>query len=249
MLLLFFYGFIFSLFFAFFLCALIGWFVYRFVKQRAKRRKLRLGGYQRRLKIVVAELLNYSNEMDQISKYVGLDKDATWSKKYRETLNRLLSASEKLSDSQTFLDAGELVAAQECLLFVARSCFQVWREFRAIKPKESFESLHQFAEEAGKAGSGGIANSGLPSGKSTGGGAAGGASASSAKSSGHAGSVQGSSSDRASQSKSVVSAENAIEPSTFLDGEAAGTAQNDSVEKDEGVIIRLPREKKKNRES
>lgn len=140
--------------------------------------------------------------MDQVSKYVGLDKDAAWSKKYRESLNRLLSASEKLTDSQTFLDADELSAAQECLLFVARCCYQVWREFKAIKPKESFDSLHQFSEESSKSDSGPIPRLKAPP------------------------------------------IENGIHPSAFVDGEEA--TQNEPVERDEGVIIRLPKEKKKN---
>ena len=97
---------------------------------------MRLISYQRRLKAIVAELLTDSNELDTASKYVGLDQDPKWVKNYQEALAKLLLSSERLNDCSTFLDAGELEASQESLLFVTRACYQVHRVFTAIKPEE-----------------------------------------------------------------------------------------------------------------
>ncbi|MBI5175178.1 MAG: hypothetical protein HY986_19980 [Candidatus Melainabacteria bacterium] len=133
--------FCFSLFMALFVFAFLFLLVWRFFHNRKKRRRLRLVSYQRRLKAIVAELLTDSNELDTASKYVGLDQDAKWVKSYQEALGKLLLSSERLNDCTTFLDAGELEASQECLLFVTRACYQVHRVFNAIRPEEKFVAM------------------------------------------------------------------------------------------------------------
>ena len=132
---------------ALFVFAFLFLLVWRFFHNRKKRRRLRLVSYQRRLKAIVAELLTDSNELDTASKYVGLDQDAKWVKTYQEALGKLLLSSERLNDCTTFLDAGELEASQECLLFVTRACHQVHRAFNAIRPEEKSVAM---APEAAK---------------------------------------------------------------------------------------------------
>lgn len=139
--------FCFSLFIALFVFAFLFLLVWRYFHNRKKRRRLRLVSYQRRLKAIVAELLTDSNELDTASKYVGLDQDPKWVKNYQEALSKLLLSSERLSDCSTFLDAGELEASQESLLFVTRACYQVHRVFASIKPEEKSVAM---APEAAK---------------------------------------------------------------------------------------------------
>ncbi|CAN5399034.1 hypothetical protein BH11CYA1_BH11CYA1_04200 [soil metagenome] len=126
----------------FFLCV-VAWFIYRYFRNRKRARKIRLLVYQKRLKAVVAELLKQINELDQISKYSGLDRDLVWSNKYDDTLKKLLSASDKLSDAQTFVDMTELNAGQESLLYVVRTIHVVNYRMREMTPAENFDHLQQ----------------------------------------------------------------------------------------------------------
>ncbi len=146
--------FIFGLFFffamsmAFIVSGIVAWKTYSYFLDRKRNRAIRLLSYQKRLKSVVAELLKQINELDQISKYSGLDTDATWSKRYDDTLKKLLSASEKLTDVQTFAEMKELNAAQESLLYVVRTIHVVNYTIKQITPKENFDDLHQeFSEQ------------------------------------------------------------------------------------------------------
>ena len=126
---------------------MIVFFVWRFIHQRKKRRKLRLASYHKRLKIIVAELFTQSNELDTVSKYVGLDKDVKWAKSYQDSLTKLLLASENLNNCNTLLSSNELESAQESLLLVSRAALQVHRQFKHIQPEENFDSLQVMVEQ------------------------------------------------------------------------------------------------------
>lgn len=126
---------------------MIVFFIWRFIHQRKKRRKLRLASYHKRLKIIVAELFTQGNELDTVSKYVGLDKDVKWAKSYQDSLTKLLLASENLNNCNTLLSSNELQSAQESLLLVSRAALQVHRQFKHIQPEENFDSLHVMVEQ------------------------------------------------------------------------------------------------------
>ncbi len=128
---------------AFLFSGVVAWKTYKYFLDRKRNRALRLLSYQKRLKSVVAELLKQINELDQISKYSGLDTDAAWSRKYDDTLKKLLSASEKLTDAQTFADMKELNASQESLLCVVRTIHVVNYTIKQITPRENFDGLQQ----------------------------------------------------------------------------------------------------------
>lgn len=134
---------LFGFFVAFFFFFMAAWFIYRYFRNRKRERKIRLLVYQKRLKAVVAELLKQINELDQISKYSGLDRDQVWSTKYDDTLKKLLAASDKLTDARTFVDMAELNAGQESLLFVVRTIHVVNFRMREMTPTENFDHLHQ----------------------------------------------------------------------------------------------------------
>ena len=133
-------------FVAFIFFCVLAWLIYKYFRNRKRDRLIRLRVYQKRLKTVVAELLKQINELDQISKYSGLDGDAVWSKKYDDTLKKLLSASDKLADSQTFIDMKELNAGQESLLYVVRTIHVVNYRMREMTPLENFDSVVQNAD-------------------------------------------------------------------------------------------------------
>lgn len=134
---------LFALFVGFFVFCFLVWFVYNILQRRKRERMARLRSFQKRLKAVLAELLRQVNEIDQISKYSGLDADPVWSKKYGETLKRLLEASDKLNDAATFIDMKELNAGQEMLLYVARTVHITNYRMKEIVPEEDFESVQQ----------------------------------------------------------------------------------------------------------
>ena len=131
----------FGFFVAFIFFCVLAWIIYRYFRNRKRARITRLLVYQKRLKTVVAELLKQINELDQISKYSCLDRDAAWSKKYDDTLKKLLSASDKLADSQTYIDMKELNAGQESLLYVVRTIHVVNYRMREMTPTENFDHL------------------------------------------------------------------------------------------------------------
>lgn len=133
----------FGFFVAFIFFCVLAWIIYKYFRNRKRARISRLLVYQKRLKTVVAELLKQINELDQISKYSGLDRDAAWSRKYDDTLKKLLSASDKLADSQTFIDMKELNAGQESLLYVVRTIHVVNYRMREMTPSENFDHLQQ----------------------------------------------------------------------------------------------------------
>jgi len=135
--------FFFAMFIAFLVCCFVAWTIYKYFRDRKRQRALRLSSYQRRLKSVVAELLKQVNELDQISKYSGLDADAAWSKKYDDTLKKLLSANDKLVDAQTFVEMKELNATQESLLYVVRTIHIVNYRMKEMTPQENFDLLQQ----------------------------------------------------------------------------------------------------------
>lgn len=124
---------------AFFLFAVVAFFIWRYFDRRRKQRRVRLTNYQKRLKIVVAELFTQSNEMDTISKYSGLDRDPKWTRSYQDALSKLLMANERLNDCPEFLNGGQLDTAQEYLLLIARASYQVHKQFVVIAPVENFE--------------------------------------------------------------------------------------------------------------
>lgn len=134
---------LFSLFVGFVLFCFLFWFVYNLLQKRKRERIARLRSFQKRLKAVLAELLRQVNEIDQISKYSGLDSDPVWSKKYGETLKRLLEASDKLNDAGTFIEMKELNAGQEMLLYVARTVHITNYRMKEIVPEEDFASVQQ----------------------------------------------------------------------------------------------------------
>jgi len=133
----------FGFFVAFIFFCVLAWFIYKYFRDRKRARINRLLVFQKRLRVVVAELLKQINELDQISKYSGLDRDATWSKKYDDTLKKLLSASDKLADAQAFIDMKELNASQETQLYVVRTIHVVNYRMREMTPAENFDHLQQ----------------------------------------------------------------------------------------------------------
>jgi len=113
--------------------------------------------YMRRLRPVVAELLRQANELDQASKYSGLDRDAVWAKKYGDALHKLLDASNKLEETNVALVEQELVTAQDCILYVIRTIHVVSYRLKEMEPIEQIVELkaelkmeHARAEEAKK---------------------------------------------------------------------------------------------------
>lgn len=141
---LFLFFFVVAAFFAFCFCAYLCWLVYNFFAKRKRQRRVRLISYRTRLQAVLAEQLRQINEIDQISRYSGLDQDPVWSKKYDDTLKKLLSASDKLADAKTFVDMKELNAGQESLLYVVRTIHIVNYKMKEITPRENFEDLIKF---------------------------------------------------------------------------------------------------------
>ncbi len=131
---------------AFFLFAMLAFFIWRYFDRRKKQRRIRLTNYQKRLKIVVAELFTQSNEMDTVSKYSGLDRDAKWTRSYQDALSKLLMANERLNDCPEFLNGGQLDTAQEYLLLIARASYQVHKQFIVIAPVENFDGLQYRSE-------------------------------------------------------------------------------------------------------
>lgn len=131
---------------AFFLFAVLAFFIWRYFDRRKKQRRIRLTNYQKRLKIVVAELFTQSNEMDTVSKYSGLDRDAKWTRSYQDALSKLLMANERLNDCPEFLNGGQLDTAQEYLLLIARASYQVHKQFIVIAPVENFDGLQDRGE-------------------------------------------------------------------------------------------------------
>jgi hypothetical protein len=126
----------------FFFFALWGaWMLYRYLQQRKKERAHRLATYLRRLRPVVAELLKQVNELDQASKYSGLDRDAVWSKKYQEALHKLLDANNKLEETNVCLVEQELASAQDSLLFVIRTIHVVSYRLKEMEPIEEIVEL------------------------------------------------------------------------------------------------------------
>lgn len=137
----------FCFFAAFTFFCVLAWLVYKYFRDRKRARMIRLRVYQKRLKAVVAELLKQINELDQISKYSGLDRDQVWSKKYDDTLKKLLSANDKLADAQSFVEMKELNAGQESLLYVVRTIHVVNYRMREMTPNENFDDLNFSSEE------------------------------------------------------------------------------------------------------
>lgn len=131
----------FAMFIVFLVCCFVAWVIYKHFRDRKRQRAMRLSSYQKRLKSVVAELLKQVNELDQISKYSGLDTDASWSQKYDDTLKKLLSANDKLADAQTFVEMKELNATQESLLYVVRTIHVVNYRMKEMTPQENFDHL------------------------------------------------------------------------------------------------------------
>jgi hypothetical protein len=144
---LFLFFFLMAGFFAFCFCAYLACLVYNFFARRKREKIIRLSSYRARLQAVLAEQLRQINEIDQISRYSGLDRDAAWSKKYDDTLKKLLSASDKLADAKTFVDMKELNAGQETLLYVVRTIHVVNYRMKEITPRENFDDLPIFQQE------------------------------------------------------------------------------------------------------
>jgi type II secretory pathway component PulM len=126
----------------FFFVALWGaWVLYRFLQQRKQQRAHRLATYLRRLRPVVAELLRQANELDQASKYSGLDKEPAWAKKYGEALHKLLDANSKLEETNIALVEQELASAQDCLLYMIRTMHVVSYRLKEMEPIEEIVEL------------------------------------------------------------------------------------------------------------
>jgi type II secretory pathway component PulM len=126
----------------FFFVALWGaWVLYRYLQQRKQQRAHRLATYLRRLRPVVAELLRQANELDQASKYSGLDKEPAWVKKYGEALHKLLDANNKLEETNVALVEQELASAQDCLLYVIRTIHVVSYRLKEMEPIEEIVEL------------------------------------------------------------------------------------------------------------
>ncbi len=142
----------------FFFLALWGaWLVHKYLQKRKQERAHRLAVYMRRLRPVVAELLRQANELDQASKYSGLDRDAAWAKKYGEALHKLLDANNKLEETNVALVEQELATAQDCILYVIRTIHVVSYRLKEMEPIEQIVELkaelkmeHARAEEAKK---------------------------------------------------------------------------------------------------
>jgi len=135
----------FALGFVFLCLAIWGiWLLYRFIQKRKQQRAHRLATYLRRLRPVIGQLLHQANELDQASKYSGLDRDAKWAKKYGEALNKLLEANTKLEETNVALVEQELALAQDCLLYVIRTIHVVSYRLREMEPVE--ERIELMAE-------------------------------------------------------------------------------------------------------
>jgi len=117
------------------------WLLYSFLQKRKQKRAHRLAAYLSRLKPVVAELLHQANELDQASKYSGLDRDARWSKKYGDALNKLLEANAKLEETNLALVEQDLGTAQDCLLYVIRTIHVVTYRLKEMEPVEEIIEL------------------------------------------------------------------------------------------------------------
>ena len=127
--------------FFFFFWLWVAWSIYRWFQKRKQQRAHRLATYLRRLHPVVAELLHQVNELDQASKYSGLDQDARWAKKYQDALHKLLDASNRLEETNAALREQELVVAQEHLLYVIRTVHIVSYRMREMQPIEEIIEL------------------------------------------------------------------------------------------------------------
>lgn len=123
-------------FFAFVFIALMVFFIWRFISERRKKRKARLLGFQRRMKVVISELFDQINEIDTASKYVGLDRDMHWVRSYQDALTKLLLANDNLDNVTELAASNEHKAAQESLLMIARAALQVHRQLSRIRPQE-----------------------------------------------------------------------------------------------------------------
>lgn len=115
--------------------------LYRYLQQRKQQRAHRLASYLRRLRPVVTELLRQANELDQASKYSGLDKEPAWAKKYGEALHKLLDANSKLEETNVALVEQELASAQDCLLYVIRTIHVVSYRLKEMEPVEEIVEL------------------------------------------------------------------------------------------------------------
>ena len=127
--------------FFFFLALWGAWLLYRFLQQRKRNRAHRLAMYLRRLRPVIAELLRQANELDQASKYSGLDQDARWAKNYGEALHKLIDANNKLEETNVALVEQELASAQDCLLYVIRTIHVVSYRMKEMEPVEQIIEL------------------------------------------------------------------------------------------------------------
>jgi hypothetical protein len=112
------------------------WLLYRAIQKRKQERAHRMASYLRRLRPVVGQLLHQANELDQASKYSGLDRDEKWSRKYQDALNKLLEANTKLEETNVALVEQEVSTAQDCLLYVIRTIHVVSYRLKEMEPVE-----------------------------------------------------------------------------------------------------------------
>jgi hypothetical protein len=119
----------------------VAWRIYSYVQNRKKQHAHRLATYLRRMRPIVAELLHQANELDQASKYSGLDQDAKWAKKYGDALNKLLDASSKLEETNVILLEQQLKPAQETILYVIRTVHIVSYRMKEMQPIEEIVDL------------------------------------------------------------------------------------------------------------
>ncbi|MBS1989038.1 MAG: hypothetical protein JSS83_00900 [Cyanobacteria bacterium SZAS LIN-3] len=128
------------------------WLIYRAIQKRRQEHAHRLASYLRRLRPVVGQLLHQANELDQASKYSGLDRDAKWSRKYQDALNKLLEANTKLEETNVALVEQDVSSAQDCLLYVIRTIHVVSYRLKEMEPvEELIEIKAEFKMEQARA--------------------------------------------------------------------------------------------------
>lgn len=120
-------------FFGFIVLALIWRQLSKYLEQRRLRQLSQMHSYNRRLKLIVSELLAKANDIDQESKYISQTPDHNWSQRLLASCSDLVVLGNSLHLIEHKLGEGNVKESRESILSSCRIAVRVSTELDGLE--------------------------------------------------------------------------------------------------------------------